>query len=246
MRSGSLLVLVAGLMAPVEAFPQEWQVYAYPDAGFSIQFPATPTVEMGTAKTAGGATLPLTRYIVRQDRIVYSLEVLDYSGTAADATRTIAEAEKTLSATGQVTVAIDARVNRSFGREMSINGPDGSRSVVALFFVNQHLYTLVGRSLPPNAIQRSGDAIRFQESLQFNGANGFGGFGGFGGPGAPGAGPGGRFRGGNPQAVAACKGKSDGDTVQLDGPGGPVAAICTLVARPIAPPGSPPGAPPGP
>ena len=72
--------------------------------------------------------------------------------------------------------------------------------------------------------------------LQFTGDNGgVGGFGRFGG----GAG-GGRFRGGlNPRALTACMGKAVGDAVQLDTPGGPVPAICTLVARPSAPPPAP-------
>jgi hypothetical protein len=150
---------------------------------------------------------------------------------------TIAETEKSVGASGKVTVAIDARVNRSFGRELSVTGADASRSAIAIFFVNKHLYKLVGEALPPNAIERSGDTIRFQESLQFIGANGgFGG--GFGGRG------GGRGRGGfNPQAQAACMGKSAGDAVQLDTPGGPVPATCTLVARPNRPPNGPNGPP---
>ena len=178
----------------------------------------------------------MTRYAVRQDRVVYTLNVVDFSATNADAMSTIAETEKSFGTSGKVTVAIDARVNRAYGRELSVSGTDGSRSAVAIFFVNKHLYTLVGQSLPPNAIERSGDAIRFQESLQFTGDNGgAGGFGRFGG----GAG-GGRFRGGlNPRALSACTGKAVGDTVQLDTPGGPVPAICTLVARPSAPPPAP-------
>ena len=177
-------------------------------------------------------SLPMTRYRVRQDRSVYTLSVVDYSTTNADAMTTIAETEKSFGASGKVTVAIDARVNRAYGRELSVNGTDGSRSAIAIFFVNKHLYTLVGESLPPNAIERSGDAIRFQESLQFIGDNGgFGGFGGFGEAPVEAA-SGAAF---NPQALTACAGKSVGDAVQLDGPGGPVPATCTLVARPNAP-----------
>ncbi len=229
-------ILVAVWLMPTAAVAQEWKVYPYPEAGFSIQFPASPTVEKNTFRTAAGLSLPMMRYAVRQDTVVYTLSVVDYSSTSADATSTIAETEKSFGASGKVNVAIDARVNRSFGRELSVTGTDGSRSAVAIFFVNKHLFTLVGESLPPNAIQRSGDTVRFQESLQFTGENGgFGGFGGFGG-GVPGAG-GGRFRGPfNPQALSACSGKSVGDTVQLPGPGGPQIAICTLVARPVAPP----------
>jgi hypothetical protein len=231
-------ILFATLLCPMVAAAQDWQAYPYPDPGFAIQFPAPPAVEKSTVRNPGGVLLPMTRYALHQDRIVYSLNVVDYSGTNADGTATIAETEKSFGSAGKVTVAIDARINRSFGRELSVNGADGSRSAVAIFFVNRHLYTLVGQALPPNAIEKSGDAIRFQQSLQFIGANGgAGGFGGFGDRGA------GRFRGGfNPQAQNVCVGKSVGDTVQLQTPGGPVEATCTLIARPkVAPQG--PGAP---
>ena len=178
----------------------------------------------------------MTRYTVRQERSLYTLSVVDFSTTSADAMSTIAEAEKSFGTSGKVTVALDARVNRAYGRELSVNGTNGSRSSIAIFFVNKHLFTLIGESLPPNAIERSGDAIRFQESLQFIGDNGgAGGFGRFGG--GPG---GGRFRGGlNPQALTACTGKAVGDAVQLDTPAGPVPATCTLIARPNAPPNGP-------
>jgi hypothetical protein len=226
-------IVLAVWLTPLAAATQEWKVYPYPDVGFAIQFPAPPTVEKSTFRTSAGVSLPMTRYSVRQDRSVYTLSVVDFSTTSADGMTTIAETEKSFGASGKVSVAIDARVNRAYGRELSITGTDGSRSAVAIFFVNKHLYTLVGESLPPNAIEKSGDAIRFQESLQFTGDNaGAGGFGRFG------AGPGGgRFRGGlNPQALTACMGKAVGEAVQLETPAGPLPATCTLVARPNAPP----------
>ena len=227
-------ILLAAWLTPVVAADiQEWKSYPYPDAGFAVQFPAPPTVEKSTFRTSAGVSLPMTRYTVRQERSLYTLSVVDFSTTSADAMSTIAEAEKSFGTSGKVTVALDARVNRAYGRELSINGTNGSRSSIAIFFVNKHLFTLIGESLPPNAIERSGDAIRFQESLQFIGDNGgAGGFGRFGG--GPG---GGRFRGGlNPQALTACTGKAVGDAVQLDTPAGPVPATCTLIARPSAPP----------
>jgi hypothetical protein len=272
-------MVMMGLLMPIAAIAQEWKAYRYPDPGFAVQFPAEPTVEKATAKTSNYHALPMTRYTVRQDRITYTVSVVDYSTTNADPLSTIAETERALGASGKVTVAIGARINRSFGRELSISGTDGSRSAIAIFYVDKHLYTLVGQALPPNAIEKSGDAIRFQESLQFLGDNGGFGFGGFfgrlggggggangnagagagssasasasasvgggaggGGGGGTGGGGGGRFRGGfNPQAQAACVGKSAGDVVQLETPGGPVAATCTLVARPNMPPNGPPG-----
>jgi hypothetical protein len=264
-------IVITGLLLPVAASAQEWTAYSYPDPGFAIQFPAAPTIEKGAVKTSLWGSLPVTRYTVEQDHIQYTVSVVDYSSSNADSLTTIGETEKAFGATGKVTVAIGARVNRSFGRELSIIGNDGSRSAIAIFFVDKHLYTVVGKALPPNAIEQSGAAIRFEESLQFIGVNsGFGGIGVFGGlfshggggaglgaagaavPGSPGRGSdaavgagggggGGRFRGGlNPRAEAACAGKSAGDAVQLETPNGPVAATCTLVARPNPPPNAPP------
>lgn len=225
-------ILMALWLLPAAAIAQDWQTYRYPDAGFAVQFPTPPAVEKGNFTTPAGASLPMTNYVARQEGIIYSLKVVDFSGVNADGTQTIADTEKSFGTSGKVTVAIDARINRNYGRELSVNGTDGSRSAVAIFFANKHLFLLVGQSLPPNAIARSGDAARFEESLQFigdyGGFRGFGGFGAFGGRG--------RFPGPfNPQALAACKGKSAGDAVQLDTPRGPVPATCTLVARPNGP-----------
>jgi hypothetical protein len=249
-------ILMAGLLMPAAAVAQNWTVYTYPDPGFTIQFPGEPAVETSTVKNATGVSLPMTRYAVRQDRINYTLSVVDYSSTNADALSTITETERSLGASGKVTAATGARIHRSFGRKLSLNGVDGSRSTIAIFFVNKHLYTLVGQAFPPNTIEKSDDAIRFQESLQFiEDDSGF--FGLFGGPtsvgGAGSAGGGrsgdagaGRSRVANhPPADTACTGKSAGDAVQLETPGGPVAAICTLVARPTMPPNGSPDGPPG-
>lgn len=233
----------ATALLPLPALAQEWKQYSYPDAGFAIQFPEPPAVQHSTYQSPAGVALPMTRYVAHQDGIVYTLDIVDFGGGHADGTSTIAETEKSFAASGKVTVAIDARVNREFGRELSVSGADGSRSAVAIFFVDGHLFLLQGRSLPPDAITRSGDAVRFEESLQFIGANGgFGGFrrfergGRFGKPAEFVAPPGGRFGAFNPAGLSACQGKSAGDSVQLQTPRGPVAATCTLVARPNAPP----------
>jgi hypothetical protein len=66
-------------------------------------------------------------------------------------------------------VDVEARINTQFGHELSIGNKDGSRSTVAIFFFNHHLYQLEGRALPPDPTARSSSLIRFQQSLQFFG-----------------------------------------------------------------------------
>ena len=184
-RAAPLLILALA-MAPAAATAQAWKTYAYPSPGFAVQFPAPPDVEQDTFRTAAGEALPMTRYVLRQDGIVYSVEVIDFPTTQPDGLSVIAEAEKRFGTQGKVTVAIDARINREFGRELSVAGDDGSRSTVALFFVSRHLVELVAKALPPNPLARSADAIQFQQSLQFIGPNqALGGLNHYGGPGAP-------------------------------------------------------------
>jgi len=84
-----------------------------------------------------------------------------------------------------VRAALDARINRQYGRELSVDEADGGRLVAALFFFNHRLYQLTGVAAPPNALGSSSSLIRFQQSLEFVGAGGQGGPGGFG-PGGPG------------------------------------------------------------
>ncbi len=163
----AVVILMAGMLAPVAVFAQEWTGYTYPDPGFAIQFPAVPAVESGTVKNSTGVSLPLRRYAVRQDGISYVLTVVNYSSTNADALTTISETERSIRASGKVTAATGARVNGAIGRRLSVDGADGSRSAIAIFFVDRHLYTLVGRAAAPNANERSEDAIRFQQSLHF-------------------------------------------------------------------------------
>jgi hypothetical protein len=160
-------VLIAGLLISGAAQAQEWQTYSYPDPGFAIQFPGVPDVQTSKFKNAVGVTLPVTRFVVRQDGVLYTLSIANYSNTNADALGTIAETAKSFSARGNVIADTAARVNRNHGRELTITERDGSRSDIAIFFVDNRLYTAVAQALPPNSTDRSADTAHFQQSLQF-------------------------------------------------------------------------------
>lgn len=252
-----LPLLLATALFPGAARAQGWQEYSYPDQGFAFQLPAAPTVQEGTAATPTGVSAPVKTYKAQGDHIVYTLQIFDLSKAPVNAGTIIAETEKALVGAGRVDVAVDSRINRQFGRELTVSATDGSRLTVALFFMNQHLYQLEAKALPPDPADRSAQAIHFQQSLQFVGQNGQG-FGGgfaggpgggrFGGPGGGGFGGRGRFGpgggGAGPAAQAACTGKAAGDKVTFQTPDGQATpATCVLVARPDQPPGGPPRGP---
>jgi hypothetical protein len=226
--------LLTMALVPAAAVAQEWRTYSYPESGFTIQFPGDPEVQTARVRNSSGLSLPVTRYTAGHDGLMCSLSVVNYANTSADSLSTIAETERSLGATGKVTAEAGARINRVFGRALEIVGTDGSHSAIAIFFFDRHLYTVTGQALPPNAAGRSGEATRCRDSLQFlDNDGGLGGF--FGGGGKPHA----RASAGNPTTDAACAGKSLGDAVQLQTPGGPVHATCTLVARPDLPSSGP-------
>jgi hypothetical protein len=250
-RPLALLLLVGAALLPGLAQAQGWQEYSYPDQGVAFQLPAAPSVQDTTAATPTGVTAPVKTYRAEGDRIVYTLRIFDLSKAQVNAGTIVADTEKALVGAGKVAVAVDSRINRQFGRELTVNAADGSRLTVALFYFNQHLYELVAKAMPPDPADRSAQAIHFQQSLQFVGQNGPGFGGGFagGGPGGFGGGeegnfgPRGRFGlgGGGRAAQDACLGKAAGARVTLQTPdGGQTEATCVLVARPDRPPGGGP------
>src|ERR1700674_3451819 len=161
--------------APVEA--QAWDEHASPEAGCAVQCPVEPQVEAGSYETLNGVTVPATVYSARQGRGVYTVTVADLANTPADQPNAIDDAVSLLRKTSQIKLDVNARINREFGRELSVTENDGSRSMMGIFFFNHRLYELRGKVLPPDAKAGSADALRFQQSLRFTADNDGRGFG---------------------------------------------------------------------
>ena len=161
----------------VPAAAQTWQEYTYPDAGFAASFPAPPTIVSAPYPAADGTKVTEQLYAVTQDARIYRVTVVDFSATTMDEDTAINHAISLLHNEGDVRMDIPARVNRNYGRQLSLAGKDGSHSVVAVFFANHKLYQIQGTVLANSADPQSGDAARFQQSLRFLGG-GFGEFGG--------------------------------------------------------------------
>ncbi len=268
MKMQSLRFIAAlAVMAPAPAFAQAWRQYAYSDTGFAVQLPLAPTVAEARPVALLGLTVPQKTYVVRQDDIVFSMAVSDFNNTAMTRERALQGAVAAAGLAGKITLDTEARIDREWGRELSVAEPDGGQSIRAVFFVNHKLYELSGKSLPPDPKSASGKAARFQQSLEFIGL-------GYeaqrpenqpgyqpsdlsgGGESPPETGPGpapgrvGGRRGPPPQAFADCKGLAEGAAVKHTLPGGEtVDARCVttprgLAARPLRPPGGGRGGPP--
>jgi hypothetical protein len=156
------------LATTVPAAAQNWQEYSYPDYSFRVSFPAEPQIETTTYQITGDRAGVAHVYAVYCKDAVFKVAVVELGDPVPEETAVIDHAITALSAGGEVKVNIPHRINRVFGRQLSILQRDGSRTSVALFDHNGRLYQIESTSLA-GANDATAEAIRFVQSLIFTG-----------------------------------------------------------------------------
>jgi hypothetical protein len=159
-----ILAACAAVAGGGPAAAQSWKEYSYPDYAFTVSFPAEPKVEAAIYQAADGRPAPARVYSAAKDGGVFKMTVVDLANATLDETAVIGHAVKTLSQGAEIKLDIPHRISRVYGRQLSIQGADGSRSSIALFYYKQRLYQIEGKAL---ATGTTSDAIRFQQSLVF-------------------------------------------------------------------------------
>jgi hypothetical protein len=164
MRALAIVLAAAVLSTPAAA--QNWIQYSYPDLAFSVAFPNNPQIETTRYQAADGRSVAAHVYSVRQNNESFKITVADLSGIGLDEAAVIDHAIKTLSDGGSVTFNIPHRIYRVYGRQLGIQGGDGSRSTVAVFDYRGRLYQIEAKALS-GASDSAADTLRFQQSLVF-------------------------------------------------------------------------------
>jgi hypothetical protein len=159
------LILVACVISG-RAVAQSWQEYSYPDYAFSVDFPAKPLVENRTHQVADNRSVPARVYSVRQDSSELKVTIADLANTGLDETSVIDYAIKTLSAGGAVTFNIPQRIDSVYGRSVSIQRRDGSRTTIGVFDYHGRLYQIEAKALPGGS-DAAAETLRFHQSLVF-------------------------------------------------------------------------------
>jgi hypothetical protein len=155
---------VAAFVVSGPAAAQSWEEYSYPEYAFSVAFPANPKIETTTYEVAAGRSVPARVYSVRQDKGQFKMTVADLANTGLDEKAIIDHAIKTLSQGATVKVNVPARIYQVYGRQLTIEGTDGSRSMVAMFDFMGRLYQIEAKALPGG---NEFELTRFQQSLVF-------------------------------------------------------------------------------
>ena len=163
-----IIFLLGALAASSPATAQSWKEYSYPDDLFSVVFPASPKVETTTYQVADDRSVRARVYSVNQNSVLLKVMVAELANTGLDERAVIDYAIRMLSGGSEVKVNIPHRIDQVYGRQLSLTGADGSRSMVALFDYKGRFYLIEGKVLP-GGIAAMVDAIRFQQSLIFTG-----------------------------------------------------------------------------
>jgi hypothetical protein len=132
-RRASIAIVLATFVASAPAAAQGWEEYSYPDYAFSVAFPANPQVEQTTYQVAPDRPVPARVYSLSQSNVIFKMTVAELEGTTIQESAIIDHAIKTLSQGATLRVNIPARIYRVYGCQLTVEGTDGSRSMVQLF-----------------------------------------------------------------------------------------------------------------
>jgi hypothetical protein len=164
----SMLFVLAALVASGPATAQSWQEYAYSEYAVSLTFPANPQIETTSYQIAEGRSVPARVYSVRQDKMVFDLTIADLAGSNLEEGALIDNAIKRLSTGGELKLNLPHRIYRVYGRQLVVEGRDGSSSMAAVFNYKGRLYLIEAKALPGgNTADTEFALTRFQQSLTF-------------------------------------------------------------------------------
>ena len=136
-----------------------------------VEFSVNAPADLKGQKNSYSSTMAGSRDAVVfknvEDNVEFKVTVVDFTGRAADEAALIKEASAVHLDRTKVLLDTEARVESSYGRKLTIDLPnDSGRSMIAIFFKDNHLIELAATVLPGGDMQ-SPDLGRFVDSLAF-------------------------------------------------------------------------------
>ncbi len=169
MRLTALATLVgaalATMIAPATA---AWRGYISHPLGFAFAAPGEIKVEKGTYRGAVAGPRDTVVYRFIDDNIEYKVVVIDVGDKANDAATLLGEAEYMFGEGKKVLMDTFGRVDREFGRKLTIDLPNNAgRSSAAFYFINGRIVSLQATVLPANGDYATPEMGRFVDSITF-------------------------------------------------------------------------------
>jgi hypothetical protein len=157
--------VLAAFVVSGPAAAQQWKEYAYIVEGFAIAFPAEPQVEETMYQIVPGRSVPAHVYSVRENNGLFKVTVADARDTGLQEAPVVEHAVRQITQGGQVKIDYPHRIYRIYGRQLSVERPNGSLTTAAVFYANERLYQVESTRLPGGS---DTDLIKFQQSLIFD------------------------------------------------------------------------------
>lgn len=165
------LALLAGAalaltMAPANA--ATWKGYISHNLGFAFAAPGDMKIEKGSYQGAVAGKHDTTVYRFLDDNIEYKVTVIDMTAQQNQAATLLGEAEYIFQDQKKLLMDTFGRVDRQFGRKLTIDLPNnGGRSTAAFYFVRGRIVSLQATVLPANGDYGSPEMGRFVDSVTF-------------------------------------------------------------------------------
>src|SRR5262245_56064238 len=169
MRLTALAILVGAVLTAITTPAMAaWRAYISHPLGFSFSAPGELKVEKGTYRGAVAGARDTLVYSFVDDDIEYKVVVIDMSDKANDAATLLGEAGYIFQEDKKVLMDTFGRVDRQFGRKLTIDLPNnGGRATAAFYFISGRIISLQATVLPANGDYDSPEPARFVDSIAF-------------------------------------------------------------------------------
>ena len=161
----AVMTLLAAISAPAMA---AWRGYISHPLGFAFAAPGELKVEKGSYRGAVAGPRDTLVYGFADDNIEYKVVVIDVGDKANDAATLLGEAEYVFQDGKKVLMDTFGRVDRQYGRKLTIDLADkAGRTTAAFYFVNGRIISLQATVLPANGDYDTPELGRFVDSVTF-------------------------------------------------------------------------------
>ena len=168
MRFTVLATLVGALAAMTAPATAAWRGYISHPLGFAFAAPGELKVEKGTYRGAVAGQHDALVYRFVDDDIEYKAVVIDMSDKANDAATLLGEAEYNFQNGKKVLMDTFGRVDRQYGRKLTIDLPNnGGRTTAAFYLIKGRIISLQATVLPANGDYDTPEMGRFVDSITF-------------------------------------------------------------------------------
>ena len=168
MRLWSLPVpAIAALMALTAPASAAWNGYISHTLGFAFAAPGELKVDRGSYKGAIAGTRDSIVWTSEEDGVEYKAIVIDTTAIANQSATLLGEAEYIFQDGKKLLMDSFGRVDRHYGRKLSIDLPNnGGRKIACFYFVNGRIISLQA-TVAPNGDYDNPDLARFVDSITF-------------------------------------------------------------------------------